>query len=349
VTRTSRLLVTGALAALVLTGCGDGTVRTGAAATVGDDRITTSTLEKVVSRSLADPSAQQTVGSDRPAFERTVLARLVQHTILTAAAEAEGVTVSGGDIDAVQDRLAAQLGGQAQLEAEALKAGISKQDLRQALADAALRDALGDKLTASIEVPEEVLKQAYQQGIADYDKVHSAHILVASKAQAQAILAQVRANPSQFDALAARFSTDTSNKDNGGDLGFQGRGALEKPFEDAIFNNKPGSFVVAQTRFGFHVIHVIERRTTTFEQARNELRRNLLGQQRQVAVSSLLVKTAKRLGVHVNPRFGVWDAPTQDVVEATTCPDSAISSPSPRAPADGGAAAPEPSATPDCP
>ena len=347
-TRTPRLLVTCALAVLVLTGCGDGTVRTGAAATVGDERITTTSLDRVVSRGLADPSAQQTVGADRPAFERSVLGRLLQHAILVAAAKKQGVTVSGAEIDAVGDRIAAQLGGQAQLDAEALKAGIAKQDLRQSLADVALRDALGDKLTASLQVPDAVLRQAYQQAIGDYDKVHSAHILVASQAQAQQILAKVKADPSQFPALAARFSSDTSNKDNGGDLGFQGRGALEKPFEDAIFNNKPGSFVIAKTRYGFHVIHVIERRTTTFEQARNELRRNLLGQQRQAAVQALLIKTAKDLGVHVNPRFGVWDPTTQDVVEATSCPSTAFSSPSPRAASDG-AAAPEPSATPDCP
>ena len=40
---------------------------------------------------------------------------------------------------------------------------------------------------------------------------------------------------------------DTSNKATGGDLGFQGRGALEKPFENAIFSARPGTFTTART------------------------------------------------------------------------------------------------------
>lgn len=345
-TRTARLLVAAGAAALVLTGCGDGTVRTGAAATVGNERITTSELQAVVSRGLKDPSAQQTVGADRPAFERNVLGRLIQHVLLKKASEKEKVDLPGAEVDATQDRIAAQLGGPEQLKAEALKAGISEHDLRQTIADVALRDLLADKLTASVDVPESALRDAYQQGIAEFDQVHSAHILVPTQVLADQILATVKADPGTFAAQAAKYSTDTSNKANGGDLGFQGRGALEKPFETAIFSNKPGSFVIAKTRFGYHVIHVIERRTTSFEKAKTTLRRNLLGQERQDAVNALMQKTAKNLGVHVNPRFGAWDTAAQDVKATDNCPDSAISVPSPRRDA---TPAPDASAPPVCP
>ena len=63
---------------------------------------------------------------------------------------------------------------------------------------------------------------------------------------------------------------------------------LDKTFETAIFTNKPGSFVVVKTQFGFHVIRVIERRLVTFEQARNDVRRGLLAQQRNDAVQQRL-------------------------------------------------------------
>ena len=329
VSRTARLLAAAGLAAVVLTGCGDGTIRAGAAATVGDDRITTSALDQVVTRGLADPSAQQTVGADRTSFERAVLRRLISHVLLTKAAAAERVSVSGGDVVGARDRIAAQLGGEAALNAEALKAGISARDLTQTIADVALRDALADKLTAAVDVPETALKQAYQQNIAQYDQVHSAHILVATKAKAEQILAAVKATPDRFAALAAMFSTDPGSKDKAGDLGFQGRGALQKPFEAAVFSNPVGSFLIAHTQLGFHVIHIIERKTTTLAEASKDLRRNLLGQQRSTAVQVLLVKTAKRLGVHVNPRFGVWDPTAQDVTALKDGPDS-VTKASPR-------------------
>lgn len=339
--RAPRLLAVTGLAALLLSGCG--TVRAGAAATVGDERITTSALETLVARGLVDPSAQQNVGTDRAAFERSVLARMIQHLIVTAAAKAEHVSIDGATIDAAYDTFATQIGGEQALKAEALKAGIAERDLRGAIADAALRDALGDKLTADLEVPDAVLRQAYQAKIAQFDRVHSAHILVSTLSKAQQILAAVKADPSQFPVLAAQFSLDTSNKDKGGDLGFQGKGALEKPFETAIFTAKPGTFVLAHTSFGYHVVHVIERKTTTFAQATVELRRTLLSNPRQEAIVKTLRATATRLGVHVNPRFGRFDPATEDVTAVPVCASSAISSPSPR-PNDSGQ--PQPSASP---
>jgi len=301
------------VAALGLSGCGTA-VRTGAAAVIGSDRITSTHLQQVIDRGLSDPAAQQGPGADRATFTRSVLLRLISHDILTVAAKEQGVTVDGGAVDAAQDRIAAQLGGPAQLQAEAVKAGIGAADLRQTITDVALRDALADKLTADVPVDEAKLRAAYTSGIAMFDRVHSAHILVASKVLAQQLLAQVKADPSRFSGLAAQYSTDTGSKDKGGDLGFQGKGALEKPFEAAIFGNPPGSFVLAQTRYGYHVIHVIERRTTTFEQARQDLRRGLLGRPRLDAVNALLSRTAARLGVKVNPRYGTWDPKTLDVV-----------------------------------
>ncbi len=343
-TRTSHRLHLAALgltAALALTGCGDGVGQRGAAATVGDQRVTTSQLDDLVTRSLADAEAKQTVGADPVAFERAALRRIISHLIITAAAARENVTVTGAAVDATFERFAQQTGGIDGLKAAAKKQGVAEPDLREALTDVTLRDALGDKLTASITVPEAQLKQAYAANIAQYDTVRSSHILVATLARAKQLLAAVKATPSRFPDLAKQFSTDTGSKDKGGDLGYQGKGALEKNFETAIFTNPPGSFVIAKTQFGFHVIQVVDRRTVTFAQAQPELRRNLLSQQRMTAVDGLILKVSKDLGVEVNPRFGTWDVTTQQVIASPVCP-GAVTSPSPRP----GDAAPDPSAPP---
>ncbi|HUR14639.1 MAG TPA: peptidylprolyl isomerase [Mycobacteriales bacterium] len=342
--RTTRLAALAGLLAVTLSACG--TVRAGAAAIVGDERITTSELAAVVERGLKDPSAQQSVGADRPAFERSVLTRLIQHLVLVRAAQDKGVSVDGATVDKAFDAFAQQLGGEAALRSEALKAGIAAEDLRGAVSDAALRDALADKLTASIPVSAAVIAQAYRQSIAQFDKVRSAHILVPTEAQANDLLTKVKAAPSTFAALAAQFSADTTNKATGGDLGFQGRGALEKPFEDAVFAAPPGSFVLAKTSFGFHVIHVIERRTVPLAQATTTLRRNLLADQRAEVVEALLLKTAKALHVRVSPRFGSWQVRTRTVVAPEPCPSDAVTSPSTRPDEAGGV--PTPGATPDC-
>ena len=294
-----------------------GASRQAVAATIGSERITSAALNRSVNLGLADPAAQKAVGSDRAAFERTVLRRLIDHVILAKLAAEQQVAVTEADVLAVRSGVARQVGGETNLKSEALKAGIPLADLNQTISDVALKDALADKLTASVPVSDSDLTAAYQRGIGDYDQVHSAHILVASAAKAKALLALIRKHAGEFPALAAKYSIDRASAAAGGDLGFHGRGALEKPFERAIFAAKPGAFVLAHTRFGYHVIHVLERRTTTLAQARTALRRGLLAQPRADALQRALQEESKKLVVIVDTRIGRWDPAALDVVAAT--------------------------------
>lgn len=311
VTRTSRLAVVATCSALALTGCGSA-VRTGAAAVVGDDRITHSQLQQAVEHS---PQGASTAPPNSAVTTRTTLKRLISHDILAAAADQEGVSVNPGDVDAVYDTLVKQAGGVEQLQAAAAQKGIGAGDLRTTVSDIALQNALADKLTAGVSVSDAQLRAAYQSGIAQYDQVHVAHISVETKALADQVLAAAKAAPATFGALAAKYSLDPATKDKGGDVGFQGRGTLPPPIDAALFGNPTGSIVLVPVAGSFEILQLIERRTTTFEQAKPALRRAALGQQSVAAVQALLAKTANRLGVQVNPRYGHWDVKAQDIVD----------------------------------
>lgn len=81
-----------------------------------------------------------------------------------------------------------------------------------------------------------------------------------SKAKAEELLARLRAG-GDFNALAKEHSIDTSNKDQGGDLGWFGRGMMVKPFEDAAFALQPGELSgIVETQFGYHIIKLEQRR-----------------------------------------------------------------------------------------
>ncbi len=104
------------------------------------------------------------------------------------------------------------------------------------------------------------IKAAYDARSSQYavaEQRRASHILVATREEADKILAEVRAQPQRFAELAKAKSQDTGSAANGGDLGMNPRGGLaSKALEDAIFGLKPGEATVAQSEFGFHVVRL---------------------------------------------------------------------------------------------
>jgi parvulin-like peptidyl-prolyl isomerase len=91
-----------------------------------------------------------------------------------------------------------------------------------------------------------------------------------ARSTAEDIVRRARAGEN-FEALAKEYSSDPSNKDKGGDLGWFGRGRMVKAFEDAAFALQPGQVSdVVQTQFGYHIIKLEERRNGTSQTGQPE-------------------------------------------------------------------------------
>lgn len=94
----------------------------------------------------------------------------------------------------------------------------------------------------------------------------ASHILIefgddkaAALKKAEGILAEVKADPSKFAAVAEKESQDPGSTSQGGDLSFFGKGVMTKAFEDAVFNAKKGDIVgPVETEFGYHIIYVTD-------------------------------------------------------------------------------------------
>ncbi|MGF1547512.1 MAG: peptidylprolyl isomerase [Thiotrichales bacterium] len=66
-----------------------------------------------------------------------------------------------------------------------------------------------------------------------------------------------------FSALARRFSEDTGSAVEGGELGWNAVGAFVPEFEETLARLRPGEIAEPiQTRFGWHLIQLMERRQT---------------------------------------------------------------------------------------
>jgi hypothetical protein len=136
-------------------GSGDaGTVHTGAAAVVGDQRISVATVEDQVSAFRAAAPAQgggtgtgRTYGQDSPGVPGNVLAFLIQSRVVQAALTQKGLSVTATDVARAEAPFLAQFGGQAQLTAQFVnQLGLPPQDVepffrQKAGEQALLRDA----------------------------------------------------------------------------------------------------------------------------------------------------------------------------------------------------------------
>ena len=107
----------------------------------------------------------------------------------------------------------------------------------------------------------------------------------AVKTQAEALLAQIRQAPDKFAELAKTNSQDPGSAVNGGDLDFFARGAMVKPFEEAVFALKKDEVSApVETEFGYHLIKLTDIKAIKakpFEEIRAQIETDLKKQQAQ--------------------------------------------------------------------
>ena len=97
-----------------------------------------------------------------------------------------------------------------------------------------------------------------------------------------------------FVELAKNLSDDESSRENGGDLDFIYKGIFETSFDEAVEKLNPGETSgKIKTRFGFHVIQLIEKRPSEmapFNEMKSEIQKYLFLEEAKKNVSSYIEK-----------------------------------------------------------
>ncbi len=139
-------------------------------------------------------------------------------------------------------------------------------------------------LAESIEVAEDEVRAYYEERAEEYarEERRAAHILVEAGDEGQETLATIQQRLEEgesFAVLAEEYSVDTVSAQEGGDLGFAGRGVYDEAFEDALFGLEEGEVSgPVETSFGLHLIKLEEVRRSdvpAFDELREDLRLEL--------------------------------------------------------------------------
>ena len=154
---------------------------------------------------------------------------------------------------------------------------------------------LADRQTVS---EEEVKKAFAEQQSSAQPKQEVSHIMFALtqggdkakiKAEAEKVLAEAKAAPDNFAALAQKYSQDTATAQSGGALGVVDKSsALPEEFKAAIAKLNKGDIALVESTAGFHVVRITNTQgQQSFDEAKASLEAELKQKKAQQALAQM--------------------------------------------------------------
>src|SRR5699024_5471286 len=156
--------------------------------------------------------------------------------------------------------------------------GLTKDDLKGDIIQYVQIEKLVD---SRISVTDEEINEYFEENkekLGQEEQVKASHILVEDEKTAKDLKKQLD-DGADFAELAKEHSTDPGSAENGGELGFFGKGKMVKEFEDVAFATKVGEISEpVKSEKGYHIIKVEEKKEAkeaTLEEKKEEIKDTL--------------------------------------------------------------------------
>ncbi len=178
-----------------------------------------------------------------------------------------------GQIEMIKEKIILQ----EMLYQEALTRNLHTEPAVQILLAISAREALSQALLEQVieeRTTDEAVQAWYDDHLVQFRKpqVNANHILVETEDQANEVMRKITAG-GNFAELAKTHSKDPGSGAKGGELGWFEQGQMVKPFADAAFAAEKDQVVgPVESRFGWHIIQIVEKRDVTpLEDVRDEI------------------------------------------------------------------------------
>ncbi len=207
---------------------------------------------------------------------------LINNELVRQAAEKQGVVVTDADIDKEMEAVRGNFATEEEFEQTLAMYGMTLEGLKKEMTTQA---QLRKLLEPQVKVTDEDIKKYYDENLDTLktpEQVKASHILVATKEEADTILAELK-NGADFAATAKEKSTDTATKERGGELELFTKADMEEAISNAVFALELGDLSgVVEAGDGFHIYKLTERNaaiTPTLEEKKEEIRETLTTEQ----------------------------------------------------------------------
>lgn len=226
-------------------------------------------LERVKKALLTGQPNQQIPSEHQKEFDKMALNQLTSAELLYQAGEKLDTKDIDKQVEAKMSQGKARFATADEFQKAIAGMGMNESDLREyTRRDAVIANFIQQTFASKVTVSDEESRKFYdenQDKFKQSESVRASHILIGvdvkadpeirKKAREKAEkLRKELAGGADFATLARENSTCPSSQ-QGGDLGFFGRGQMVPPFEQAAFSLKQGEVSdVVETQFGYHII-----------------------------------------------------------------------------------------------
>ena len=208
-----------------------------------------------------------------PEIKADILNKLIDRELLYQESQKKNISVNAEEVDLQIKTIKGRFASQEEFEKTIAEMGLTEADIKSEIEhNMAIRGLIDTQVIDKIEISESETKAYYDNNPSFFKKpeqVKASHILIKvapeatdmQKAQKRIEIAKIQQKVKEgqdFATLAKEYSEGPS-KENGGDLGYFGRGQMVKPFDEAAFALKPGQVSdIVEPRFGYHIIKVFD-------------------------------------------------------------------------------------------
>ena len=220
-------------------------------------------LDRLVRFYMNHGMTMDEVKKNLPKLEEKALEQAIGAKLLLDRAMELDVPVTGPEIDAEISKVVTQVGGPENYKQALDAQGISEVQFRKELEKGAKVNKLVAQACSSVADPTEdevvAFYEAHKSEYVQPEQVLCQHILV--KGTDDAALDKIKAIRERIVAGAdfaeeAKQHSDCPSGQQGGSLGWFGRGMMVPEFDKAAFEMKKGEVsAIVTTQFGYHIIY----------------------------------------------------------------------------------------------
>ena len=282
------LLLTAVLAvAFVLAGCADNNKNNEDVATVDGEKITKDELYEA----MVQAGGQE------------ALSILIDGKLIDLEVKDQKIEVTDAEVDEELSAFVETSGGDEAFKAALEQSGMTEKEFKDNIVEYL---SLRKLLEPRIEITDEELEAYFEETKAQWaqaEQVQASHILVEDEKTAKEVEQKLN-DGEDFAELAEEYSTDSSNANNGGELGYFGKGRMVPEFEEAVFAMEVDEISgPVETSQGFHIIHVTDKKEAkeaSLEDSEEQVRDALFERKMQTEYGVLIAELKEKYTVENN-------------------------------------------------